>query len=104
MDVWSHIESMAGKTLATLERGKAFDIVKVGSSRVVVRPHASNTARSIERRELEGAFKELSLQGELSRSRIQQQYSDWNSAFVAAMLADIPGVRIAHKPIRLLYG
>jgi hypothetical protein len=103
MDVWTEIEKLQGKTLKTLVQNKPFDVVLVGNRRVIVRPHVSGVERPIRREAIEGAFGELVLRGELTRSEIRERYSNFNPAYVAAILAALPGVTHILKPIRLYY-
>ena len=101
--MWSHIQNLTGRTLKTLDRGNAFDIVSVGSATATVRPLASGIDRTIEREAFEQAFTELRTRGELSRTDIQKKYSSFNPAYVASMLAQVPGVSVKTRPIRLFY-
>jgi hypothetical protein len=101
--VWNYIRSLSGASLRTLDKGRSFDVTHVGDTSVTVRPHATGTERSIERDAVERAFEELAVRGELTRAEIQERYSSFNPAYVAAMLAEVPGVRVALRPIRLFY-
>ena len=103
MDIWPQIEKLHGKTLNTLDRKKPFDIVQVGEKKVIVRPHVRKLERPIRRDRIEGAYSELRLRGELSRCDIRDRYSNFNPAYIAAILASLPGVTFLLKPIRLYY-
>lgn len=92
---------MAGRTLQTLDRGRHFDVVEVGDTSVIVRPHVSDIERGIRRVDIEGAFAELLECGQLSRSDIRRRYSNFNPAYVAAILAALPGVTHTLRPIVL---
>jgi len=101
MDVWTEVEKLQGKTLKTLAQNKPFDVVLVGTQRVIVRPHVRGVERPIRREAIEDAFGELAMRGELTRSEIQERYSNFNPAYVAAILAALPGVTYSLNPIRL---
>jgi hypothetical protein len=103
MDVWTEIEKLQGKTLKTLAQNKPFDVVLVGQHTVIVRPHARGLERSIRREVIESAFSELALRGELARVEIRDRYTNFNPAYVAAILAALPGVTHSSRPIRLYY-
>ncbi len=47
------------------------------------------------------AFKRLVSIGELTRSEIREEFSNFNPAYVAAILAKLPNIKHARKPIRL---
>ena len=68
MDVWTEVEKLQGKTLKTLAQNKPFDVVLVGTQRVIVRPHVRGVERPIRREAIEDAFGELAMRGELTRS------------------------------------
>jgi hypothetical protein len=103
MNYWLEIDKLKGKTLRTLDRGNPFDGVAVTDSDVIVQPHVRDMERKISRKEIEGAFRELSTRRELTRVKIHEQYSEFNTAYVAAILAALPGVEHKIRPIRLYY-
>ena len=78
-----------------------FDIVDVTEHGVIVRPHKSEVERKIPRDEIEDAFRRLSAVGELTRSDIREEFSNFNPAYVAAIFAKLPGVSHSLRPIRL---
>jgi hypothetical protein len=104
MECWEEIHKLKGRTLKTLDRGNPFDVVDVTERVVVVRPHENNKVRKIGRDRIEGAYKELIAKREITRSEIRSKYSEFNPAYIAAMLANLPGVTHITKPIRLKYG
>lgn len=101
--MWEHIRKLTGTTLKTLERGHPFDVVEVGSENATVRPQATGIKRTIEKETFEEAFKELATRGELSRADIQERYTLFNPAYVASMLAQVPGLTVKRESIRLFY-
>jgi hypothetical protein len=103
MNLWQEIKQLEGQTLHTLDHSNPFDILSVDRSKVTVRPHATDKERSVPWPQLENAFRELSVRGEISRVEIEHQHSPRNPAYVAAILAELPGVTHKTKPIRLFY-
>lgn len=101
MDMWLAIRQLKGKTLRTLDRNNPFDVVDITEQMIVVRPHASGIERTIRRKEIEPAFQELRARGMIERVNIRERYSNFNPAYVAAILVALPGVRCSVKPIRL---
>jgi hypothetical protein len=103
MDIWGNMRSLQGKTLQTLDRRNRFDVTYVGSDVLLVKPHVSGIERKIQRTVIEAAFVELSARGELSRVDIRERYSEFNPAYVVAILSTLPGITVEVRPIRLLY-
>jgi hypothetical protein len=103
MDTWSQISRLRGTTLKTLDQKHPFDIVEVTPEAVTVRPHATDKERAIRRAEIEPAFQELVTKGVLTRTEIHKQYSEFNPAYVAAILAALPDVQHSVRPIELKY-
>jgi hypothetical protein len=101
MNVWIEIEKLKGQTLTTLDQRKLFDIVDVTEHAVIVRPHKNNIERKIQRDDMENAFRRLSATGELTRSDIREEFSNFNPAYVGAIFAKLPGVSHSLRPIRL---
>lgn len=101
MSIWNEIEKLIGQTLVTLDQHKPFDIVGVTERDMVVRPHKNEIERRISRGEIENAFKRFSSTGQLTRSDIREGFSNFNPAYVAAILAKLPGVSHSLRPIRL---
>ena len=90
-------------TLKTLDQNKSFKIVAVTDSTILVKLEASGKDRMIDRREVDGSLSELHRRGEITRSEIQERHSKRNPAYVAAILAALPGVRVSVRPIVLRY-
>jgi hypothetical protein len=103
MNIWNEIRNLKGRTLHTLDRHQAFEILTVSGSRLVVFPHSTRKDRPIMRTGVENAWQRLYVTGSLSPVDIDHDYSSNNSAYVAAILAEIPGVQQATKPIRLTW-
>lgn len=103
MNCWNEIRKLKGKTLKTLDQGNPFDVVDLTDHSAIVRPHEHGIERTISRDEIENACKELMREGHITRTRIHESYSQLNPAYVAAMLAALPGVSHTTRPIRLRY-
>ncbi len=103
MQLWTEIARLERHTLYTLDQRKPFDIVEVKPRAVVVRPHARDVERTISREAIEGAFGELVARGEITRTDIREKYANFNPAYVAAILAALPGVETKLKPILLRF-
>ena len=102
MDCWPQIRALEGKTLQTLDRHKPFEVVAVAESQVALKL-STGKIRTVRRKEIEDAFGELTLGGAISRSEIHERHSQWNPAYVAAILAELEGVTYLLRPIRLFY-
>lgn len=103
MDVWTEIKHLEGKTLRTLDRRKPFDVVGVTGNVVLVMPHETGKERPIPWESIENAYRRLVATGQLTRSDIRADFSEFNPAYVAAILAELPGVRVSLKPITLRF-
>jgi len=101
MNIWNEIEKFKGQTLRTLDQRKPFDIVAVTKHAVVVRPHKSDTDRQISRSAIENACRRLLADGEITRTEIHSEFSEFNPAYVAAILAELPNVKHSIRPIKL---
>jgi hypothetical protein len=75
--------------------------VAVNDSEVIIKPHASNKERTIRRKEIEGAYQELMGTKEITRSDVRTKFSEFNPAYVVAILAALPGIEAHLSPIRL---
>lgn len=93
MNIWMEIEKLKGQTLRTLDQRKSFDIVDVTDHAVVVRPHKSDA--------IENACRRLIAAGEITRTEIHSAFSEFNPAYVAAILAELPNVKHSMRPINL---
>ena len=101
MNIWIEINKLTGQTLRTLDQRKPFDVVKVTEHVVIVRPHKSEIDRQISRDEVENACKRLITNGEITRIEIHSEFSQFNPAYVVAILAALPEVQNSIRPIRL---
>jgi len=102
MDFWSQVRALEGKSLRTLDRRRPFEVVVVAESQIVLKV-STKKLRTVRRKEIESAFRKLTLTGEISRSEIEEQHSPRNIAYVAAILAELDGVTYQLGPIQLFY-
>src|SRR5438045_1487348 len=79
-----------GKRLKTLDRGRPFQVESADERSINILVGSSGRTRSIPRHEFDLAREHLARRHELTRSEIQAGYSTRNSAYVAAMLAQLP--------------
>jgi hypothetical protein len=103
MDLWQRISDLKGQTLKTLDQHKAFDVLVITDKSVILHLHSTGKERIVERERIEAAWRALQRQGTISRSDIQAKFSPRSSAFVAALLAALPGVTYRVRPIELSY-
>jgi hypothetical protein len=101
MNIWIEIEKLKDQTLTTLDQRKPFDIVEVTEHAVIVRPHKSEAERQISRDAIENAYRRLAAAGEITRTEIHSDFSEFNPAYVVAILAALPEVKHSIRPIRL---
>jgi hypothetical protein len=102
MDFWSQIRALEGKSLRTLADRKPFEVVSVAQNKIVLKI-STEKIRTVWRKEIEGAFHELTRTGDISREEIEERHSPRNIAYVAAILAELNGVTYQLGPIRLFY-
>jgi hypothetical protein len=101
MDVWDEVSNLNGKTLKTLDKGREFDILDISKNYLFIKIHSTGKERKIERRMIESAYRELALRGEISRADIEKRHAPRHPAYVAAILAETPGVTYTTSPIIL---
>ena len=101
MNLQHELEKLSGKTLATLDRQKRFDVLSVTPKQIMLYIHATGKERKMHWQEIEPAWEWLQRQGHLTRVDIRESFSERNPAYVAALLAALPGVthrNVAHPP------
>jgi hypothetical protein len=99
--MWQELSKLSGKTLLTLGRGQPFDIVEITASRVVIRPSKSGVERAIGMRCFETAYDEL-LASDGVDLVMFRRHNEMNPVYIAAMLAQLPGIQTIRKPNILL--
>jgi|WetSurMetagenome_2_1015567.scaffolds.fasta_scaffold49000_2 hypothetical protein len=101
MELLGLLASLTGQTIKTLDQCRAFDVLDVSRAGVIIHIQRVGNERLIPYKQIEGAYCDLIVHGELSRSQIEAQYSPRNPAYVAALLAQLPGVQHSIRPIVL---
>ncbi len=101
MSIWSSVARLKGRTLRTLDQGKSFDVLHVTDEHVLLKLHGTGRERMLWRKEIEGAYAELTLRGSISRAEIEERHSPRNPAYVAAILAATEGIVATRRPIVL---
>jgi hypothetical protein len=86
-DFWRELAGLSGTTLKTLGHGKS----------VVIRPHESETERTIARRAFEGAFDAIFSHGSLDLKGVRK-FNEMNPVYIAAMLAQLSCISSCSKP------
>jgi hypothetical protein len=97
------LRPLAGRTLHTLSQHRRFDVLSVDMYEVEIYVHSKAKKRRVPLTEIEPAWRTLRKRGELSRAEIEEHWSPRNPAYVAAMLAALPGITYRSKPIIRLY-
>ena len=101
MNLIGELGKLNGKSLFTLDQKKPFEIIEV-SEREVVLNTSTESRRPIPLKEIELAWKHLENHKELTRTEVRELgYSNFNPAYVVAILANLPGVTHSTKPIVL---
>jgi len=97
------VRRLVGQEIRTLKRHRPFRIVEMDDEVLHIHVGTTGKPRSVQREEIEGAWEHLVRKGEVTRAEIRQRYSEFNPAYVAAILAALPGVIHQVHPIRLTY-
>jgi len=101
LNIWNEISNIKGRTLKTLDRQKPFEIFAIKANTVIILPHETRKERPIPRANFENAYRRLVATGEITRSEIMAEFSEFNPAYIAAILAELPGVEHSMRPIKL---
>ncbi len=100
-NIWNEISNLKGRTLKTLDRHKPFEIVALTENVVTVLPKSTGKERPISREGVDNAYRHLTVTGRLSLTEIENDFAPYNPVYVAAILAELPGVRYTIRPITL---
>lgn len=98
-DLWREIAALPEEQ-HTLSRGQSFRIREVNRERIIL-VLSNNREIRITRDELLSAFDSLERNGELRLKEIDVNFAYFKSAYVAALLAQLPGVEYSTRPISL---
>jgi hypothetical protein len=101
MDLVSELKKLQGKCLSTLYQKKPFEITQISNNQIIIKT-SKELQRPIPLKEISQALNHLERHKTLTRSEIRDLgYSEFNPAYVAAILANLPGVAFSLSPIIL---
>jgi hypothetical protein len=96
------IKQLIGKQLHTLDQKSPFVVIHVDDTTTVINT-STGTEWKIDNYRIKNAWEELINSGILSRTEIQTKFSEFNPAYIAAILSEFPGVIYSEKPIILKF-
>ena len=100
-NVISHINSLRGKQLHTLDQRKPFTVDGVKDNLILITT-STNAPRNVPLQGTIDAYNHIIKRGVLTRAEIRENnYSDWNPAYIAAILTSFPEVEYKTRPITL---
>ena len=101
MDLVVELKKLQGKRLTTLYQNKPFEIIQVSISQIILKT-STESQRPIPLKEISRAWSHLEKHKKLTRSEVRDLgYSEFNPAYVVAILASFPGVTHSLGPIIL---
>lgn len=101
MSYWNEVKNLEGRTLQTLDRGNKFEVLVVTNHGVIVKPLSTGKERLVPKTEIDGAYRELLANREITRTMIEAKYSPRNPVYVAAILAELSNIVYSIRPIHL---
>jgi hypothetical protein len=101
--LWKELMKLVGQELRTLHEKNPFTVNEVQERQVRIAVGATGSPRTIRREEIELAWERLVEEGSVSLVEIKRRFSDFNPAYVTAILAALHGVTHRTEPIRLFY-
>ena len=101
MNLWEQVARLQDKQLFTLDKKKPFEIKQITNNRMILFT-STDSQRPLPLRELERAWRHLERHKQLTGDQVRKLgYSNFNPAYVVAILANFPGVAYETKPIIL---
>lgn len=101
MDLTIELKKLQGKRLSTLYQNKPFEITQVTDKQIILKT-STEAQRPIPFKEVASAWRHLAKYKKLTRSEIRNLgFSEFNPAYVVAILASLPGVKHSLTPIVL---
>lgn len=98
----SLLSGLLGKELSTLDKDKRFWILSVADNHIDIRTSLIE-GRRINAIEIQNSWDYLIQAKSLTRGFIQDNFSPYNPAYIAAILAHFPNVEFTNDPITLYY-
>ncbi len=99
--MWERVVGLKGRKLETLGRPKPFTVEEVTQNGVEIRTSTGNV-RYIHRSNLEKAWAELVQDKKLTLFDIRDHHDTANPAYIAPILAQMPGATVETEPMILL--
>lgn len=103
VDLSTEIKKLNGRTLYSLAQRRPFDIVSVDVYEVEIYVRSTGKKRRVPMTEIACAWDILRRAGRITRGEIEERCSPRNPVYVAAILAELPGVSCESKPIITLF-
>ena len=101
MDLAVELKKLQGKRLTTLYQKKPFEITQVSNNQIILKT-STESQRPIPLKEISRAWNHLQRHKKLTRSEVRDLgFSEFNPAYVVAILASLPGVTHSLAPIIL---
>jgi len=101
MQLTVELKKLQGKKLFTLYQKKPFEIMQISNNQIIIKT-STESQRPILLKEITLAWNHLEKHKELTRGEIRDLgYSEFNPAYVVAILASLPGVSHTLSPIIL---
>lgn len=99
--VITHIESLTGKQLTTLDHINPFTVDGIKGKLILITT-STKKPRNVPLQGTIDAYNHIMKHSTLTRAEIRENnYSDWNPAYIAAILASFPEIEYTTKPITL---
>jgi hypothetical protein len=101
MDLAIELKKLQGKRLSTLYQNKPFEITQISNDQIILKT-STESQRPIPLKEISRAWNYLRRHKKLTRSEVRDLgFSEFNPAYVVAILASLPGVTHSLTPIIL---
>ena len=99
--VKKHIKSLKQNKIKTLDHKKPFTVDEVKGNLLFITT-STGTPRNVPLQGTIDAYNHIMKHGTLTRTEIRENnYSDWNPAYIAAILANFPEIEYTTRPIIL---
>jgi len=100
-DVKKHIKELTGKSLNTLFHKKRFTVNGIQDNLILITT-STGTPRNVPLQGTIDAYHYIMKQGILKSTEIRENnFSDWNPVYIAAILASFPEIEHTIRPITL---
>jgi len=101
--VKSHINSLIGKKLHTLDRRRPFTVNYLNGNLIIITT-STGKSRNVPLEGTIDAYNHIQRQGTLTIAEIRENnYSDWNPTYIVTILASFPKIEYKTRPITLFW-